>query len=428
MMVQRAASRTAAPVDAEAISEQVTASRTRLERLLVENVLPFWCDRIVAENGGYHLNHDRAGRSLGAAPQQLCAQARALWFYSRLGRTRWGSTEHAAIARHGFRFLADRMWDTRWGGFFWEVSPTGDPTKTQKETLAQAYGLFALAEFARGTGDPAAAAMVSDLWRLVDGHCHDAVHGGYVELRCDDWSGADDFVGPFTRAPRDKTLAVQLHVLEALTTCVDASNDVHAETAERLLELILLLAASTASTSERPGHERFCGDWGPHNGSMRQSYGHDAELIWMLHDAWDVLGQPMPPLAPVLRERFDEVLRLGFDQRHGGFYREGPAGRHADDTTKEYWAQAEGLLAALRLHALTGDARYGFCYLRTLDWIEQRQVDWVGGDWFERIDERGRPAGVKASPWKEPYHHGRALIECLESLDRAETTTTFRRC
>jgi mannobiose 2-epimerase len=126
-------------------------------------------------------------------------------------------------------------------------------------------------------------------------------------------------------------------------------------------------------------------------------------------------------LVPLLRERFDETMRLGFDQRDGGFYRDGPAGRHADNTTKEYWAQAEGLLAALRLHTLTGDARYGHCYLRTLDWIEKRQVDWVGGEWYERIDESGRPIGVKASSWKEPYHHGRALIECLEALDYGRT-------
>jgi mannose/cellobiose epimerase-like protein (N-acyl-D-glucosamine 2-epimerase family) len=75
-----------------------------------------------------------------------------------------------------------------------------------------------------------------------------------------------------------------------------------------------------------------------------------------------------------------------------------------------------GLLAALRLHQRTGDARYGHCYLRTLDWIVGRQVDWVHGDWHERIDHRGRPAGTKAGPWKDPYHQARALIACIEAL------------
>ena len=94
----------------------------------------------------------------------------------------------------------------------------------------------------------------------------------------------------------------------------------------------------------------------------------------------------------------------------------GHVGRHAHRTEKDYWAQAEGLLAALRLHRRTGDARYGRCYLRTLDWIVDAQADWVVGDWHERIDHRGRPGGVKSGMWKDPYHQGRALVECLELL------------
>ena len=417
IVVRRASQRPAVPVDAGAVAHEVSSSRTRLERLLLENVVPFWCERVIADTGGYHLNHDRAGRSLEAVPKQLCGQARVLWFFSRLSRTQWGSPEHVEAARHGYRFLTDRMWDATWGGFYWEVSPTGDPTKTHKELVAQAYGLFALAEFARATGDVEAKALVADLWCLLERHCHDDRHGGYIELRRVDWSPADDLVGYYTRDPLAKALGVQLHVLEALTTYVDARIGADAGADERLLEMILLLAMSTAGTSERSGHEQLGSDWSPDGRARRQRYGHDAELVWMLHDGWRALARPMTPLVPLFRERFDEILRRGYDGRNGGFYTEGPAGGYADDTAKEYWTQAEGLLAAFRLYTLTGDVRYGDCYLRTLHWIETRQADWVGGDWYERIDKRGRPTGVKASTWKEPYHQGRALIECIESLD-----------
>jgi mannobiose 2-epimerase len=266
--------------------------------------------------------------------------------------------------------------------------------------------------------------LVTELWNLFDRHCHDDLHGGYIELRRDDWSSADQIAGYFTRDPRTKTLAVQLHVLEALTAYLDAGNGADSTAAERLHEIIVLLSTNTASTPERLGHERFLADWSPDSRSRRRRYGHDAELIWMLHDGCRVLGQPVP--VALLRERFDEILRLGYDHREGGFFTGGPAGEHADHRTKPYWAQAEGLLAALRLHTLTGDASYGRCYLRTLDWIEQRQADWVGGDWYERIDARGRPAGVKASTWKEPYHHGRALIECIEALERRSSVDGVR--
>jgi mannose/cellobiose epimerase-like protein (N-acyl-D-glucosamine 2-epimerase family) len=117
------------------------------------------------------------------------------------------------------------------------------------------------------------------------------------------------------------------------------------------------------------------------------------------------------------RDVVDGVLRFGFDHRDGGFYRAGFVNRHAHETEKDYWAQAEGLLAALRLHRLTGDARYGECYLRTLDWIVTKQADWEGGDWHERIDRQGRPAGMKVWGWKEAYHQARALLECIDLVD-----------
>ena len=68
------------------------------------------------------------------------------------------------------------------------------------------------------------------------------------------------------------------------------------------------------------------------------------------------------------------------------------------------------------LHRLTRDVRYAGCYLGTLDWILERQVDWQHGDWHAEILAGGRIAGGKAGIWKEPYHHGRAMIEGLNLL------------
>jgi mannobiose 2-epimerase len=80
--------------------------------------------------------------------------------------------------------------------------------------------------------------------------------------------------------------------------------------------------------------------------------------------------------------------------------------------------QAEGLIAALQMYCLTEEKTYWTCFSRTLDWIVNHQADWEHGDWHAAITEEWKISGVKAGPWKSPYHNGRAMLECLELLAR----------
>ncbi len=412
-------------VDGATVPAAVDASADVLERVLVENVVPFW-GRAVDDRGGFHLAHDAAGRPVDVTLKYLIGQARATWWFARLGRSRWGSPADLDVARHGFRFLVERLWDDEHGGFWWAVPHAGRPPWQEKETLAQLYGLFALVEVAVATGDQEAAALATDLWRRFDAGAHDGVHGGYVEVVARDWTREESLRGGFTKDLRAKTLGTHLRILEVLAPYLSTLGRDDEVAAERLLEVTLVLSVAMGRTPERPGHGRTGPDWRPSPGYVMRQYGHDIELVWMLEDAWEVLGLPPAGLRPLLTDTMDDVLRFGFDHRRGGFLRAGFVGRHAHRTEKDYWAQAEGLLAALRLHRRTGDARYGRCYLRTLDWIVDAQADWVVGDWHERIDHRGRPGGVKSGMWKDPYHQGRALVECLELLRPAPSAHSSR--
>jgi mannobiose 2-epimerase len=410
-VVGRTSGRRRDPGDAQEVAAEVDASVADLEQLLVENVVPFW-PRVVDEAGGFHLRHDLAGRPLDAATKYLVGQARVTWWFARLARSRWGTPDDLERARHGHRFLAEHLWDDEHGGFLWAVpADGGPPVRTEKEALAQAYGVFALTALA-DAGEPGAADLAAEAWRRFDERCHDDEHGGWIEVRARDWSPVDRLPGAFTTDPRAKNLGIQLHILEALTPFAAAGG----EGADRLHELVLLLAVTMGRTPERPGHGRFRRDWRPAPGYVMRQYGHDVELMWLLEDAWEELGLPEAALVPLLRDTLDDVLRFGYDHREGGFFWSGFAGRTAHKTEKEYWTQAEGLLAALRLHRRTGDPRYGRCYLATLDWIVRHQADWEHGDWHHWVDGRGRGTGDKSGEWKDPYHQGRALIECLELL------------
>ena len=103
-----------APVDG------LLAAGRAIEAVLVDNLLPFWRMTLAGTGRGraYPLNHDIAGRLLGPANRRLVAQARTLWFLARLVRAGRGGAGNLELAARGFRFLARRLWDGRYGGFY----------------------------------------------------------------------------------------------------------------------------------------------------------------------------------------------------------------------------------------------------------------------------------------------------------------------
>ena len=156
--------RAAAPSDAE-----VARIRDGLERILNENIVPFWYPQVVdEENGGYALPHDRSGFFQGTADKALVAQAHTLWFFSRLYNSGYGGPEHLAAAEHGYKFLRDRLWDDEFGGFFWAVDAQGRvATRPHKHLYGQGFALYALTEYAVASKKAEAAGLAAELFYLL---------------------------------------------------------------------------------------------------------------------------------------------------------------------------------------------------------------------------------------------------------------------
>ena len=410
------------PSESEA-SARAAESVSILRRILVENILPFWVERVIDEDdGGYRLHHDKEGNWLGPANKGLISQARTVWFFSRLRRSDFGEPFHLEIARHGFEFLRDRLWDSRYGGFFWEIEPTGHPVKPHKHIRAQAFGLFALTEFAAAADSDEAKTLATRLVDLIERHGHDGSHGGYYQWFGPDWSKptADQLSWSPGDDPEGKRANTQLHVLEAYSPYYRLS--ANPLVGDRLKELIVLLLDTTVDHDLHLGIERSTVDWKPlrEGGHNRVSYGHDLERIWLAEEACRVVGLPVPLLLPAFESLFEGLLRFGYDRSRGGFFEQGPVERPAMERTKVWWVQAEAMVTATLLYRLTRRPRYGQAYLETLDWVVRAQVDWDRGEWFAFIRPDGEPAGPKASVNKTPYHTGRSMLMCLENLESAE--------
>ena len=87
-----------------------------------------------------------------------------------------------------------------------------------------------------------------------------------------------------------------------------------------------------------------------------------------------------------------------------------------DDTHRVWWVQAESVLGFLNAWEKTGEDRFRQAAVDVWRYINEVIIDRrPGGEWFWRVDERGRPDREKpmVEPWKCPYHNGRMCLEIL---------------
>jgi mannose/cellobiose epimerase-like protein (N-acyl-D-glucosamine 2-epimerase family) len=393
--------------------------KATLERILIENIIPFWRrDVIDLKDGGYRLNHDIWGKWKGKAKKSLVTQARTLWFFSRLASTRYGSPENLGAASHGYLFLRNRMWDKKYGGFFWEVNSTGRlASKPYKQLYGQAFGLNAIAEYAKVTGDCSALEITGQLFDLLENHGHDTQYGGYIESFNRDWGPLPaNKINLLNSLAKIKLMNTHLHLVEALTSYYLLTKNLKARL--RLKELIFTLCDSVVNKSVGCCTDKFQRDWTPLRGSLhdRVSYGHDLENIWLLFATCHAVGISNFTKLNLYRTIFSNAVRYGFDRKEGGFYDSGRLKKPADKSEKIWWVQAEALVTTLLMHCITGDEIHFSYFTQTLDWIAKHQVDWQNGDWYMQVEKNGRASGDKAGNWKSPYHNGRAVMICLELI------------
>ena len=409
-----------APPQSPPPEARLTALIPALEKNLRENIIPFWFPRSVdRDHGGYTVHYGPRGEALPGGTKAIVTQARTLWLASRLIRSEFAQPGFREAADVGFRFLRDRMWDAEHGGFYWSVDPSGMKVlQPNKHLYGQAFGLYAVSEYYLASGNPEALALADRLFALLEARAHDPQYGGYREFFGRDWEAPPAGAAPYLGGTADlKLMNTHMHLMEAFTTYVRASGSRLAR--ERLAELVAIESQAVIRRGWNAGSDRHRRDWTPvlDGDAARSSYGHDLENIWLIADALRLLEQPSAPYHDLFRALFDYALRFGYDEAAGGFFDSGLPGKPADRRAKVWWVQAEALVGAVTMFALTGDPRYAEVFERTWGFVDKVQTDWTSGEWHEAIEPDGTPrGGNKAHPWKAGYHNGRAVIEAVERI------------
>lgn len=383
----------------------------RVRKELTGNILPFWSSvPLDHERGGFHgrVDNDLSVDDGTERTAVLCA--RVLWTFAAAAR-RLGAPELLATAHHAHRALRTQFTDPEYGGVFWSVDAAGRVVNDRKQTYAQAFALYGLAEYARATGDAGALASAWRLFGLIEEHTADGERGGYVEARGRDWGAIDDV----RLSPKDlnapKSMNTLLHVMEAYTTFweVTGSDEVRGRLGALVSDICDHVVAGGRFLLF------FDHDWVPL--SQVVSYGHDIEGAWLLVAAARAAGDD-----DLVRRAEEAALAMAAAVLAEGRDGEGAVlyERDADevDRASHWWAQAEGAVGFLCAHELSGDGRYLAAAASCWDVIERHHVDHEHGDWFKVVDaeRRPRPDTPKAGPWECPYHHVRACLELIERL------------
>ena len=407
----------------------------RLESAL-DDVLDFWFPRCVDDHGGFLTSYDREGGFAGNGHKQVVTQARMVWLTARLARTDYDGRreELLDIADHGLDFLLDAMWDDEHGGFYWETERDGTVSKPNKHLYGQSFGLYALAEYHRATGDDTAAEYAHDLVELLDREAKDDEHGGYVEYFTPEWKPITEGQtyleniepdwspkesGDTALDPRLKLMNTHLHLMEAFTTYHRAFGTRTGR--ERLHELLDVLTNTVYRKGRGFCTDKYDPDWTPKlDGEEFEvvSYGHDLENVWLSMEAADALGLSTDLFRELYETLWDYSLEYGYDHERGGFYFYGGFDEPASFRVKAWWVQAECMTSALRTYERTGEERYLDVFAETFDFLDEYGIDHEHGEWYSGVTDDLEPVGRKGAVYKAAYHNGRALIECIEALDR----------
>jgi mannobiose 2-epimerase len=396
------------------LSDKELAAKVRRE--LLEDILPFWRTRTLDQRrGGFIGGMSNDLRVQDDASKGLILNARILWTFSAAWRYTQDEQDRV-LARRSYDYLMQHFLDEQCGGFFWELDATGNVLEDHKKVYGEAFCVYALVEYYRSFEEPQSLERAVEVFRLIETHARDRRYGGYFEVISPDWRTRVDVPLSDKDMNEKKSMNNHLHILEAYTNLLRVWRE--PPLADRLRELIELFQHRILNSDQTHLQHFFDEAWTAKSDSY--TFGHDIEASWLLHEAAEVLGDE--PLLAQARDASIAIARAvlaeGVDANGGLFY-EGRAGRIVN-SNKEWWPQAEAVVGFYNAWQLTGEPAFREAAVQCWQFIEDRVVDRVNGEWFWCIRPDGRPDPTqpKVSIWKAPYHNSRC---CLEIVRRTQS-------
>ena len=392
--------------------KKLEALREEVKDELVNDILPFWMNRMTdREQGGFYGRIDGNNCLHPDASKGAILNARILWTFSAAFRL-LKKPEYLETATRAKRYLLDFFYDKQYGGIFWELNADGTPSDVKKQIYALGFAIYGLSEYARATGDREALEYAVRLFEVIEKYSFDPVQNGYVEALTREWQLIQDMRLSDKDENEKKTMNTHLHILEPYANLYRVWKDERLE--KQLRNLIKVFV--TRILDAESGHLNlfFEEDWS--NKYHIISYGHDIEASWLIHEAALVLGDQQllaetEPVIVKIARAADEGLN-----RDGSMIYENFVDKQKVDRELHWWVQAENVVGHINLYQYFHDEDALHKALKCWQFIKENLIDGEGGEWYwsRYADGTVNRKDDKAGFWKCPYHNGRMCMEIIE--------------
>ncbi len=404
---------------------------------VLDNMFKLWYPlSIDSVDGGYYSDINYKWELEGDQNKMIVTQARHVWSTANAAMFYKKYDYLPKVAKHGFEFLKNVMWDKKYGGFYNLVDRKGNVIKEGGEIIKNAYGnafaIYGLAAYFKVSGDTTALKLAEETFNWLDKHSYDPQYGGYFQFLSRD--GIPFKTGFRNIPPKDQNSSI--HILECFTELYNVWPDNKLK--ERLTSLLHIIRDKFV-TGKGYLNLFFKRDLTPVTFNYSKpdelknsyeldhvSFGHDIETGYLMLEASEALGLKNDTTTlRIAKKMVDHTLNNGWDKKvggifDGGYYFKGKSKISIVRKTKEWWSQIEALNSCLLMSELFPNDKINYYkkFCEQWEYIKKYLIDnTYGGFYWGGIDE---VPNIKFTPkgtiWKGNYHTSRGLINCIRRL------------
>ena len=417
--------------------------RAEMQNVLENNILRFWLDKMLdTEHGGFYGQMMGSGQLVKTADKGAILSARILWSFAAAYRV-LRKPEYLDAATRMKDYILEHFYDKEYGGTYWSTDYLGQAKDTKKQFYAIGFMIYGLSEYARATGDREALDYAILLYECIEEHAFDSQNNGYIEACTREWGTMADMRLSELDANYPKSQNTHLHIIEPYTNLLRCLKELQAaescdyvpaigsvlpmgvsvpfETIVKiegsLRNLISIFTDRILNPETHHLDLFFEMDWTRGAGRL-ESYGHDIECSWLMHEAALVLGdknviEKVEPIALAVAKASEKGLRPDGSMIHEANLDTG----YVDDDL-HWWVQAENVVGWFNIYQYFGDTTALEKAVRCWDYIKSQLIDYERGEWFWSRHSDGTLNTVddKAGFWKCPYHNSRMCLELIERI------------
>ncbi len=383
---------------------------------LENQLIPFWRNMRDEEKGGYFGQRDYSLSIDEEAHKGAIYTSRILWFFSN-SYMLLGNDELLEDAEHAYNFIRDQMTDKENGGIYWSVMRDGSMCDTSKHTYAQAFAVYALASYARASGEKEPLELAMELFDIIETKCRDGKR--YHEALTDSFVPVINIRLSESGVISKYTMNTVLHLAEAYAELFEAGGE---ERVRERLAWLLEEYCEKIYNKEKRSLNVFFDENMETLGDIR-SYGHEIEASWLMDLAAVTVSScdSDKKYAPLFEKCHEVTVALAEEvygkaiSDSGAFICDAVDGDV--ETEHTWWAQAESVLGFTNAYLCTLDEKYLRAAYGVWDYIQDNFIDRRegSGEWYNGVSDDGIPSvGCLAGEWKCPYHNGRMCIKMVE--------------